>query len=85
MSEETQEVSELAETPAPEQAATAAPESENITPEEKSAELSKVFSQEEVDALIGKRLAREQRKWERQQQALKVQQPAMSAELPTAA
>jgi hypothetical protein len=32
MSEETQEVSELAETPAPEQAATAAPESENITP-----------------------------------------------------
>jgi ABC-type oligopeptide transport system ATPase subunit len=82
MSEETQEVSELAETPAPEQAATAAPESENITPEEKSAELSKVFSQEEVDALIGKRLAREQRKWERQQQALKAQQPAMSAELP---
>jgi hypothetical protein len=39
MSEETQEVSELAETPAPEQAATAAPESENITPEEKSTEL----------------------------------------------
>jgi hypothetical protein len=82
MSEETQEVNELAETPAPEQAATAAPESEAITPEEKSAELSKVFSQEEVDALIGKRLAREQRKWERQQQALKAQQPAMSAELP---
>ena len=52
MSEETQEVSELAETPAPEQAATAAPESENITPEEKSAELSKVFSQLPFTSLL---------------------------------
>jgi hypothetical protein len=82
MSEEAQAANELAETPAPEQAATAAPESESITPEEKSAEPSKVFSQEEVDALIGKRLAREQRKWERQQQALKAQQPAAPAEPP---
>jgi hypothetical protein len=81
MSEEAQEVNELAETPAPEQAATAAPDLEAKTPEEKPAE-SKVFSQEEVDALIGKRLAREQRKWERQQQALKAQQPAAPAEPP---
>jgi hypothetical protein len=81
MSEEAQAVNELAETPAPEQAATAAPGPEVITPEEKPAE-SKVFSQEEVDALIGKRLAREQRKWERQQQALKAQQPAAPAEPP---
>lgn len=81
MSEEAQAATELAETPAPEQAATAAPDLEATTPEEKPAE-SKVFSQEEVDALIGKRLAREQRKWERQQQALKAQQPAVPAEPP---
>jgi hypothetical protein len=82
MSESSQEVNELAEVPAPEQVATAAPESESITPEEKSTEPSKVFSQEEVDALIGKRLAREQRKWERQQQSLRSQQPAAPAQLP---
>lgn len=36
---------------------------EEVTPEEKK------FSQAELDAMIGKRLAREQRKWEREQQA----------------
>ncbi len=82
MADEAQEVNELAETPAPELEATAAPEAEAITPEEKPAEQTKVFSQEEVDALIGKRLAREQRKWERQQQALRAQQPAPPAEVP---
>ena len=82
MADEAQDVQEVAETPAPELEATAAPDPEVITPEEKSAEPSKVFSQEEVDALIGKRLAREQRKWERQQQALKAQQPVAPAELP---
>ena len=82
MADEAQEVNELAETPAPELEATAAPNPEVTTPEEKPAEQTKVFSQEEVDALIGKRLAREQRKWERQQQALKLQQPAAPAELP---
>lgn len=82
MADEAQEVNELAETPAPELEATAAPDPEVTTPEEKPAEQTKVFSQEEVDALIGKRLAREQRKWERQQQALKLQQPAAPAEVP---
>lgn len=82
MADEAQEVNELAETPAPELEATAAPEAEAITPEERPAEQTKVFSQEEVDALIGKRLAREQRKWERQQQTLKAQQPAQPAEVP---
>lgn len=82
MADEAQEVNELAETPAPELEATAAPDPEVTTPEEKPAEQTKVFSQEEVDALIGKRLAREQRKWERQQQALKAQQPVAPAELP---
>ena len=48
----------------PEQAATAAPETEVKSPE---AEAPKTFSQEDLDAAIGKRLAREQRKWEREQ------------------
>ena len=47
-----------------EQVATAVPETEVIAPE---AEAPKTFSQEELDAAIGKRLAREQRKWEREQ------------------
>jgi hypothetical protein len=68
--DESQEVV-IAEAPAPEQEATAAPESEVIAPEatEPAAEAPKTFSQEELDAAIGKRLAREQRKWEREQAA----------------
>jgi hypothetical protein len=62
--------------PAPEPVATAAPEPEVVAqeatpPEEKPA---KTFSQEELDALVGKRLARERRKWEREQ-ALKAPEP----------
>jgi hypothetical protein len=60
-----------AEVSAPEQVATAAPETEEVAPEavEPTAEAPKTFSQEELDAAIGKRLAREQRKWEREQAA----------------
>lgn len=77
-----------AEVPAPELEATAAiqPE-ENTTPEEQPAEqeASKTFTQEELDAAIGKRLAREQRKWEREQQARMAEvQPPMPTEIPTA-
>ena len=64
-------VPNLAEVPAPELEATAAiqPE-ENTTPETPAEqEASKTFSQEELDAIVGKRLAREQRKWEREQAA----------------
>ena len=59
-----------AEVPAPELEATAAiqPE-ENLTPETPvEQEAPKSFTQEELDAIVGKRLAREQRKWEREQQ-----------------
>ena len=59
----TDEVENLAVTPVPEQDATAAPETVVETPEA----APKTFSQEELDAAIGKRLAREQRKWEREQ------------------
>ena len=61
---------ELAEVPAPELEATAAVEPvENQTPEEQPVEQEapKTFTQEELDAIVGKRLAREQRKWEREQ------------------
>jgi len=51
----------LAELPASEPAATAAPEPEVTQPEG----ATKTFSQEELDAIVSKRLAREQRKWER--------------------
>jgi hypothetical protein len=71
---ETEVVAE--QVPAPEPVATAAPEPEVVaqeatSPEEKPA---KTFSQEELDALVGKRLARERRKWEREQ-ALKAPEP----------
>ena len=67
MSEE-QEVVLADSTAAPEQVATAAPDTEVTSLEEKPLEASKTFTQEELDAAIGKRLAREQRKWEREQQ-----------------
>lgn len=70
----------------PEQVATAAPEPEETSPEtpeqQQDKPASKSFTQEEVDALIGKRLAREQRKWEREQATRReppVAQPATPA------
>jgi hypothetical protein len=82
----TEEVQISAEVPAPELEATAAPETEVIQPEEKPAEASKTFTQEELDAAIGKRLAREQRKWEREQaqRAVQPQAPQTLADLPPA-
>jgi hypothetical protein len=68
-------------TPAPELEATAAPEPVVETQAPESA--PKTFTQEELDAAIGKRLAREQRKWEREQQARQVA-PAVPTEVPTA-
>ena len=53
--------------PAPEQVATAAPKPEVKAPEVAEDQQAKTFTQEELDAAIGKRLAREQRKWEREQ------------------
>jgi len=63
----TEEVAALAEAPAPEQVETASPAPEVSSPEVVEA-APKTFTQEELDAAIGKRLAREQRKWEREQQ-----------------
>jgi hypothetical protein len=60
-------VQDLAELPAPDQAATAAPAPDDTMPADASTDAPKTFSQEELDAIVGKRLAREQRKWEREQ------------------
>ena len=68
--------------PVPEQVATAAPETEVQTPETSTA-ATKTFSQEELDAAIGKRLAREQRKWERDQAQRQSEQQTLRA-APTA-
>ena len=76
MSDEVQQ--ELAELPASDQVVTATPDSGEVTPGEAQVDQApKTFSQEELDAIVGKRLAREQRKWERDQQSSK--QPAYIA------
>jgi hypothetical protein len=83
MTDENQVPEIVADVSAPEPEATAAPESEVVaetqSPEEKPA---KSFSQEELDAMVGKRLARERRKWEREQ-ALKAQPATAAASLPS--
>lgn len=74
------------EIPVPEQDVTAAPEPEVSSPEV-NAEVeqpeeqpaAKSFTQEELDAAIGKRLAREQRKWEREQQRRTVETQSVRA------
>ena len=88
MTEEVQNLAEVDSAPAPEVTATTdnatnAPEvAENQngqTAEEKK------FTQAELDAMIGKRLAREQRKWEREQAAKLTRETAPApAEIPTA-
>jgi hypothetical protein len=70
----TDEVQNLAEVDsAPVQDVTATPNTVAPSPEvaenQPDQSASKTFTQEELDAAIGKRLAREQRKWEREQAA----------------
>ena len=70
MTEEVQALAEVDSAPAPEVTATSeaienAPEVAENQPESTE---EKKYSQAEIDAMIGKRLAREQRKWEREQQ-----------------
>jgi len=73
---------ELAGAPAPEQAPTAEPVAVTDTPPEPTpTEASKTFTQEELDAIVGKRLAREQRKWEREQAQKAKSQPVPSEPL----
>jgi len=72
-------VQEIAETPAPEQAATAALALDVSTPEAPPTDAPKTFTQEELDAAISKRLARAQRQWERDQKQRPLAAPAIPA------
>lgn len=85
----TDEVQVAGEQPAPEQVATAAPGAEVAKPEaveETQEKPARTFTQEELDAAISKRLAREQRKWEREHAARTAvaQVPQAPKELPPA-
>ena len=87
MTDEVQNLAEVDSAPAPE--ATAAPENASSMPEvadqqQEQTPDEKKFTQAELDAMIGKRLAREQRKWEREQQVKQAPVPAMPTEIPTA-
>jgi hypothetical protein len=85
MTEEVQQaLAEVDSAQAPE--VTATPENAQIAPEVAESQPEqqpeeKKFTQAEIDAMISKRLAREQRKWEREQQA-KVTQQVMKTEVP---
>ena len=79
----TEEVQNLAEVDsAPAKVVTATPEVAENLPEVADNQTVKTFSQEELDAAIGKRLAREQRKWEREQVARQVV-PVAPKEMPS--
>ena len=84
MTDEVQTLAEVDSAPAPEVTATTepavtAPEVADQQPEQTPEE--KKFTQAELDAMIGKRLAREQRKWEREQQA-KAAEKQIAVEVP---
>ena len=84
----TDEVQNLADTPAPEQEATAAPEPEvnspEVSTEQTEQQAEKTYTQAEIDAMIGKRLAREQRKWERDQAAKQAEVQTLKSTPPVA-
>jgi hypothetical protein len=81
MTDEVQSLAEVDSAPAPEVTATPeaienAPEVAENQPEQVE---EKKYSQAEIDAMIGKRLAREQRKWEREQQQRQAEQQTLKA------
>ena len=87
MADEAQEVNELAETPASEQEATAAPAPEGVAPEETTSEANqekkpRLFTQEEVDEFLGKRIKSIQKRLEREQARKAQQAPPPPAEPP---
>ena len=80
MTDEVQNLAEVDSAPTPSE--TASPVVAESTPETPEV-VTKTFSQEELDAAIGKRLAREQRKWEREQANRQAEAQVMKA-TPTA-
>lgn len=86
MTEEVQNLAEVDSAPAPE--VTATTETVETTPvvadESKEQPVEeKKYSQAEIDAMIGKRLAREQRKWEREQAQRSAEKQVVPADLPS--
>jgi len=86
MTEEVQNLAEVDSAPSPEvtttpenveQKSVVADESTDQSVEEKK------YSQADIDAMIGKRLAREQRKWEREQAQRSVERQVVPSEIPT--
>jgi hypothetical protein len=86
MTEEVQNLAEVDSAPSPEvtttpenveQKSVVADESTDQSVEEKK------YSQADIDAMIGKRLAREQRKWEREQTQRSVERQVVPSEIPT--
>jgi len=80
----TEEVQALAEVDsAPAQEVTATPEVAENAPEvaenQPNEAAEKTYTQAEIDAMIGKRLAREQRKWEREQAAKQAEAQTLRA------
>ena len=89
MTEEVQNLAEVDSAPAPEVTATTdqAQNAPEVADQGGETAEEKKFTQAELDAMIGKRLAREQRKWEREQQAKQAEMQAKArvpAELPPA-
>jgi hypothetical protein len=90
MQDEVQNLAEVQSVPAP--ADTASVDNASSVPEvpesqENGQQDERKFTQAELDAMIGKRLAREQRKWEREQQAKQAEMQARQSvpkELPPA-
>lgn len=77
MTDEVQALAEVA--PVTDQVGTASPAHVVDTPVESPAETPRTFTQEELNAAVGKRLAREQRKWEREQSARQAETLALRA------
>ena len=81
MTEEVQDLAEVDSAPAQNVTATSEvvenlPE---VTDDQSDSSATKTFTQEELDAAIGKRLAREQRKWEREQVSRQAETQTRSA------
>jgi hypothetical protein len=86
MTEEVQNLAEVDSAPAPE--VTATTETVENTPvvadeSNEQAVEEKKYSQAEIDAMIGKRLAREQRKWEREQAQRGAEKQIVPSEIPS--
>ena len=86
MTEEVQTLAEVDSAPAPE--VTATTETVENTPvvadeSNEQAVEEKKYSQAEIDAMIGKRLAREQRKWEREQAQRGAEKQIVPSEIPS--